>query len=161
MPIYKKAVYTGTFDPFTNGHQNIVERSLKYFDELTVLVAVSPTKGPLFSMSERVQMLQEIFKNHEKIKVDSYSGLVVDYAKEHNIGSLIRGLRPTGDFEKEFQMASMNNQLDNQLETIFLMTASEHYFISSSLVKEVFIHGGDVKKFVPKLILKKLQEKIG
>lgn len=160
MASYKKAVYTGTFDPFTNGHFNIVKRSLKLFDEITVLVAVSPTKSSLFSMEERVEMLQELFKDYEKVKVDSHVGLVVEYAKKNDIGNLVRGLRPTGDFENEFQMASMNNRLNTDLETVFLMTAGKHYFISSTLVKEVFTHGGDVTNFVPKLIGEKLAGKL-
>ena len=159
MATYNKAVYTGTFDPFTNGHLNIVERSLKFFDEVTVLVAVSPTKKPLFSKEERVSMLEELFKDNPKVKVDSHDGLVVEYAKNNNIGTLVRGLRPTGDFENEFQMASMNNNLNKDIETLFLMTAGKHYFVSSTLVKEVFTHGGNVTSYVPATIAEKLKGK--
>lgn len=150
----KKAVYAGTFDPFTNGHDDILKRALNLFDEVTVLIAVSPSKTPLFSAQERVEMLTEHFKDNSKVKVDSWSGLLVDYAKKNKIDTIIRGLRPTGDFEVEFQMASMNNKLYPEIETVFLMTEGQNYYISSSLVKEVFKHDGDVSEFVPEIINK-------
>lgn len=157
----KKAVYAGTFDPFTNGHDDILKRSLSLFEEVTVLVAVSPSKKPLFSADERVEMLREHFKNEPQVKVDSWAGLLVDYAKQNNIGVLIRGLRPTGDFEFEFQMASMNNKLYPELETVFLVTEGQNYYISSSLVKEIYNHGRDVSEFVPTAILDRLVKKLG
>ncbi|PIP94784.1 MAG: pantetheine-phosphate adenylyltransferase [Bdellovibrio sp. CG12_big_fil_rev_8_21_14_0_65_39_13] len=155
----KKAIYAGTFDPFTNGHQDILIRSLELFEEVTILIAISPTKQPLSSMEDRVAMLKEHFKNEPKIKVDSWDGLVVDYARKHKIGAMLRGLRPTGDFEIEFQMASMNQKLYPDLETVFLMTRGKHYFISSTLVKEIFHHGGDISEFVPPTIAKYLVKK--
>lgn len=155
----KKAIYAGTFDPFTNGHQDILLRSLELFDEVTLLIAVSPTKKPLCSMKDRVKMLKEHFKNQPKIKVDSWDGLVVEYARKHKIGALLRGLRPTGDFEIEFQMASMNQKLYPDLETVFLMTRGKHYFISSTLVKEIYNHGGDISEFVPDTVAKYLVRK--
>lgn len=148
----KKAVYAGTFDPFTNGHDDILKRALNLFDEVTVLIAVSPSKVPLFSAEDRVKMLEEHFSDDSKVKVDSWGGLLVDYAKNNKIDTIIRGLRPTGDFEVEFQMASMNNKLYPEIETIFLMTEGQNYYISSSLVKEVYRHDGDVSEFVPKVI---------
>lgn len=155
----KKAIYAGTFDPFTNGHQDILVRSLDLFEQVTILIAVSPTKQPLSSMEDRVAMLKEHFKNEPKIKVDSWDGLVVDYARKHKIGAMLRGLRPTGDFEIEFQMASMNQKLYPDLETVFLMTRGKHYFISSTLVKEIYHHGGDISEFVPPTIVKYLTKK--
>ncbi|WP_372654980.1 pantetheine-phosphate adenylyltransferase [Halobacteriovorax sp.] len=148
----KKAVYAGTFDPFTNGHDDILKRALNLFDEVTVLIAVSPSKVPLFSAEDRVKMLEEHFSEDPKVKVDSWGGLLVDYAKKNKIDTIIRGLRPTGDFEVEFQMASMNNKLYPEIETIFLMTEGQNYYISSSLVKEVYRHDGDVSEFVPQVI---------
>jgi pantetheine-phosphate adenylyltransferase len=150
----RKAVYAGTFDPFTNGHDDILKRSLNLFDEVTVLLAVSPSKKPLFSVEDRLAMLNELFKDEKKVNVDSWEGLLVDYAKQNSIGSIIRGLRPTGDFEFEFQMASMNKNLYPEIETVFLMTEGQNYFISSSLVKEVYNHDGNVKDFLPPTIYK-------
>ncbi|PIK16580.1 pantetheine-phosphate adenylyltransferase [Halobacteriovorax sp. JY17] len=148
----KKAVYAGTFDPFTNGHDDILKRALNLFDEITVLIAVSPSKVPLFSVEQRTEMLEEHFKDESRVKVDSWDGLLVDYAKKKSIDTIIRGLRPTGDFEVEFQMASMNNKLYPEIETVFLMTEGQNYYISSSLVKEVYKHDGDVSEFVPNVI---------
>ena len=131
----KKALYAGTFDPFTNGHLDIVQRAIKIFDELTILVAVSPTKKPFMSTESRLEVLAKLFAHEPKVKVDSWNGLVVDYAKKNNIGSIVRGLRPTGDFEIEFQMASMNRKINHDCDTVFLMTSEKLYYISSSLVK--------------------------
>jgi pantetheine-phosphate adenylyltransferase len=150
----RKALYAGTFDPFTNGHDDILTRSLSLFDEVTVLLAISPSKKPLFTIEQRLEMLKEHFKDEPKVKVDSCSGLLVDYAKKNDIGTIVRGLRPTGDFEFEFQMASMNNKLYPEIETVFLMTEGQNYFISSSLVKEVHNHEGQVKDFLPDTIYK-------
>ena len=155
--MHRRAIYAGTFDPFTVGHNDILQRSLKLFDEVTVLIAISPSKKPMFSTEERMEMLKEHFADNDKVKVDTWSGLIVDYAKQNEIGSILRGLRPTGDFEIEFQMASMNNKLFPEIETVFLMTEGENYYISSTLVKEVYKHGGNVKDFVPPAILKKLK----
>ncbi len=155
--MHRRAIYAGTFDPFTVGHNDILQRSLKIFDEVTVLVAVSPTKKPMFSKEERLEMLEEHFKDYDNVNVDTWGGLIVDYAKQKGIGSIIRGLRPTGDFEIEFQMASMNNKIYPDIETVFLMTEGENYYISSTLVKEVYRHGGDVVDFLPKAIFEKLK----
>ncbi len=154
----RKAVYAGTFDPFTNGHLDIVQRALKIFDELTVLVAVSPTKKPFLGQDRRVELLEQLFKDEKKIKVDSWDGLIVEYARKNKINSIVRGLRPTGDFEIEFQMASMNRKINQECDTVFLMTSEKLYYISSSLVKEVFNHGGDISPFVPPSILDELMK---
>lgn len=158
MPHHKKAIYAGTFDPFTKGHENIVERAIEVFDSVTILLAKSPTKKPLFTPDQRVEMLEELYKDNDKVFVDSWEGLVVDYAREKQIHTLIRGLRPTGDFEIEFQMASMNNKLFSDIETLFFMTEGQYYFVSSTLVREIYSHGGDISDFVPKTILKFLNK---
>jgi pantetheine-phosphate adenylyltransferase len=157
----RKAVYAGTFDPFTNGHLDIVQRALKIFDEVTILVAVSPSKKPFLEQDKRVDLLKSLFKDEKKVKVDSWDGLIVEYARKNKISSIVRGLRPTGDFEIEFQMASMNRKINQECDTVFLMTSEKLYYISSSLVKEVFNHGGDVSPFVPSIILDELLKSRG
>jgi pantetheine-phosphate adenylyltransferase len=154
----KRGIYAGTFDPFTNGHLDIVQRALTLFDEIVVLVAVSPNKKPLMSTEQRVAVLRELFASEPKIKVDSWSGLIVEYGRINNIESIIRGLRPTGDFEIEFQMASMNRKINPVCDTVFLMTSEKLYYISSSLVKEVFLHNGDVTPFVPPIVYEELKK---
>lgn len=153
----KKAIYAGTFDPFTNGHDNILQRAINIFDEVTVLLAVSPTKKPLLEIDDRLKLLEEHLSQYPNAKVDKFEGLVVDYAKRNKIGSLVRGLRPTGDFEIEFQMAAMNKELCPDVETVFLMTEGDNYFVSSTLVREILSHGGDVQKFVPPKIYEGLK----
>lgn len=148
----KTALYAGSFDPFTKGHLDIIERALKIYDEITIVIAVSPTKKSFMSKETRKSLLGELFKSEKRIKIDDTDGLIVDYAKEHDIDCIVRGLRPTGDFEIEFQMASMNRRLYPKTETVFLMTGENLYFVSSSLVKEVFSHGGEIKDFVPEVI---------
>jgi len=155
----KSALYAGSFDPFTNGHLDIVKRALKIFDEVVILIAVSPSKKSFFDKETKKKLIEEIFQDDERVKVDSWDGLLVDYAKEQDISAIVRGLRPTGDFEFEFQMASMNRKLIPEIETVFLMTGENLYYISSSLVKEVFNHGGDVERFVPEAIFKELMKK--
>lgn len=152
----KKAIYPGTFDPFTKGHDDILQRAMRVFDEVTILVAVAPAKKALFSQDERVSMIREHFSGKEGVKVAKWDGLVVQYAKENDINAIVRGLRPTGDFEMEFQMASMNNHLNNEIDTFFLPTGGSHYFVSSSLVKELHKHGRSIEEFVPQAIMKYL-----
>jgi len=154
----KRALYAGTFDPFTNGHLDIVERAIKIFDEVIILVAVSPTKKPFMSTEARVDVLKQIFSHEPKVSVDSWSGLIVEYARQKGIGSIVRGLRPTGDFEIEFQMASMNRKINAECDTVFLMTSEKLYYISSSLVKEVYTHDGDITPFVPPLVHEEMKK---
>ena len=149
----QKALYAGTFDPFTYAHNDILMRSLKIFDEITVLIAISPVKIPMLTKQERISMIRKHFQGLKNVLVDSWEGLIVDYARTNNITSIIRGLRPTGDFESEFQMASMNKQLNKEIETIFLATGLGNYFISSSLVKELWNHGHNIDDFVPPAVL--------
>ena len=154
----KRALYAGTFDPFTNGHLDIVQRAVKIFDEITVLVAVSPAKKPFMSTEARVDVLKKLFAHEPNVVVDSWSGLIVEYARVNNISSIVRGLRPTGDFEIEFQMASMNRKINAECDTIFLMTSEKLYYISSSLVKEVYTHNGDITPFVPPMVLEEMKK---
>jgi pantetheine-phosphate adenylyltransferase len=149
----KTAIYPGTFDPFTNGHDDILRRALRVFDKVIILVAVSPAKKSLFTQSQRVEMIKDHLKNQPNTAVDSWNGLIVDYAKKHKINAIVRGLRPTGDFEMEFQMASMNNHLYEEIDTFFLPTGGKHYFVSSSLVKELHKNGRDITEFIPKAVL--------
>lgn len=154
----KRAVYAGTFDPFTNGHLDIVQRAVKIYDEIIVLVAVSPTKTPFMSTEVRVGLLKKLFAHEPKVKVESWAGLIVEYARQNKIQSIVRGLRPTGDFEIEFQMASMNRKINPECDTVFLMTSEKLYYISSSLVKEVYTHDGDITAFVPPLVYEELKK---
>lgn len=154
----KSALYAGTFDPFTNGHLDIVQRALKIFDEVVIIVAVSPTKKPLLSTEQRVSVLKRLFAHEPKISVVAWDGLIVEYARQNKISSIVRGLRPTGDFEIEFQMASMNRKINPDCDTVFLMTSEKLYYISSSLVKEVYLHDGDISSFVPPLVQDELQK---
>jgi pantetheine-phosphate adenylyltransferase len=153
----KSALYAGSFDPFTNGHFDIVERGLTLFDEITIVIAVSPSKKSLIAKDERKLLLEKLYVDNPKVKIDTWDGLIVEYAKINKINSIIRGLRPTGDFEIEFQMASMNRKLHSGAETVFLMTGENHYYVSSSLVKEVHNHGGDISEFVPPVVLEYLE----
>lgn len=155
----KRAVYAGSFDPFTIGHMDIVKRAVSIFDELIIVIAVSPLKKHLLSKEERVEMLNSLFSDNPKIKVTEWDGLLVDFAKENDVHAIVRGLRPTGDFEIEFQMASMNRKLHPELETVFFTTGENLYYISSSLVKEIYGHGGDIKKFVPELVFNELEKR--
>lgn len=155
---YKNAIYAGTFDPFTNGHRDVVSKAINIFDSLTILVAKSPTKSPFISVENRVLMLQELFKKEPKIKVVNWNGLIVDFAKKNKIGTIVRGLRPTGDFENEYQMAVMNNKLFPEIQTVFFMTGGDVNYISSSLVREIHGHGGDVSNFLPQQVMKYLKK---
>jgi len=153
-PMKKVGIYAGTFDPFTNGHLAILDRALDFLDEVILLVSVHGQKSPLLTVSQRVMMCRDLFKDRPRVIVDSWEGLTVDYARKHNVKLLLRGLRPTGDFENEIQMAALNRSLNPEVDTIFLTT--EHYFVSSSLVREVLAYGSDIAKFVPEVIVRHL-----
>jgi pantetheine-phosphate adenylyltransferase len=143
-----KAIYPGTFDPVTNGHTDLIERASRLFGEVIVGVAASPSKKPCFTLEHRVAMLEQVTSHLDNVKVVGFSGLLVDFAKSHNANVLIRGLRAVSDFEYEFQLANMNRRLYPDLESVFLTPAEENSFISSTLVKEVALHHGDVEQFV-------------
>ena len=156
-----RAVYPGSFDPVTYGHIDIIERSASVFDKVIVAVFINPAKEPLFSREERVQLLEESVGklSDNNIIIDSFSGLTTDYVKKQNAGAIIRGLRAISDFEGEFQMASMNKQLNANIETIFFMTDTKYSFLSSSVIKEVAQFGGDVSDLVPDCIREALYKK--
>ena len=156
----KTAVYPGTFDPVTNGHIDIIERSLKLFDRLYVVVADNPNKKSTFSAKERVEMLKEALKIHDrKIEVEYHNGLLLEYVKNKKSGVIIRGLRATSDFEFEFQRALFNREFSKEIETIFLMTKDDYSFLSSSIIKEIAMFSGPVTGFVPNIVEQKLKEK--
>ena len=154
-----KAVYPGSFDPITNGHLNIINRASKLYDELIVLVAISPAKKPFFSIEEKVNMIKDSVKDLPNVKVDFYEGLVVDYASKNNVQVLVRGLRAVSDFEYEFQLAAANRFINNEIEMVFFMANSENNFISSSMIKEMALAGQDVSSLVPPMVTKDLKEK--
>jgi len=153
------ALYAGSFDPFTNGHLDICQRALKIFNSLTIVIAKSPSKKNLFTDNERYDLVKELFADDERIQVVSWEGLIIDYAKKNKVDVLVRGLRPTGDFDNEFQMALMNRNLGSDVETVFFVSDETKSYVSSSLVREIWGHGGDVEQFVPETILKALRKK--
>ena len=154
-----RVVYPGSFDPVTKGHLNIIKRAANIFDEVIVSVFNNPNKDPIFSMEERVELLKETTAEISEVRVDSFSGLTTNYVKSKNASAIIRGLRAVSDFEGEFQMASMNKELDPEIETIFLMTDSKYAFLSSSVVKEVAQFGGSMDNVVPKVVEEALLNK--
>ncbi len=157
------AIYPGSFDPLTLGHDDIVRRSLKLADRLIVAVAGTATqeKAAAFSVEERVEVMQEVYEDEPRVEVASFSGLLVDFARERAARLIIRGLRAVSDFEYEFQMALMNRSLWPEIEVIFMAPASSYTFLSSSLVREVASLGGDVSRFVPAPVLVRLQRRYG
>lgn len=161
--VKKVAIVPGSFDPITNGHIDIIERSSKIFDRVIVAILVNPDKKYLFTREERLEMIENIFKNNPEInnvEVDSFSGLLVNYAKKVNSSVIIRGLRAVSDFEYEMQLTSMNKTLDDSIETFYMMTNTKYSFISSSIVKGVSGFGADLTKFVPKSVAEKLEQKL-
>ncbi|MBO5291704.1 MAG: pantetheine-phosphate adenylyltransferase [Lachnospiraceae bacterium] len=158
----KAAIYPGSFDPVTFGHLDIIRRSAEIFDELTVSVLNNKTKTPLFSVEERVKILEEATKDLPNVKIDSFSGLLIDYAKEKNVHVAIRGLRAITDFEYELQIAQTNHKLSGgKLDTMFLTTTLEYAYLSSSSVKEIASFGGDISQCVPEFVAKQIYEKYG
>ena len=156
----KTAVYPGTFDPVTNGHIDIIERSLKLFDKLYVVVGDNPQKTPTLTSEERVWILKEALKKHNnRIEVEHFEGLLLNYVKKKKSNVIIRGLRAISDFEFEFSRALLNRELEGDIETIFIMTKDDYAFISSSIIKEIAMFGGSVKGFVPEIVEIKLKEK--
>lgn len=143
-----RVIYPGTFDPITNGHADLVERASNLFDEVVVGVAASPSKQPWFTLAQRVSMVEEAIRHLPNVRVTGFSGLLIDFAKQAEANVLIRGLRAVSDFEYEFQLANMNRRLMPELETVFLTPSEENSFISSTLVREVALHGGDIAQFV-------------
>jgi len=155
-----KAVYPGTFDPMTRGHEDIVRRAAGLFSEVVVAVAQNPGKQPFFDLTERVEMATELLADCTNVKVMGFSGLLMQFVREQGARVVLRGLRAASDFEHEFQLAGMNRHLFPEVETIFLTPAEQYMFISASLVREIAVLGGDVSKFVSPLIQQHLQRKI-
>jgi pantetheine-phosphate adenylyltransferase len=154
----KKAIFPGSFDPITNGHVDIIERCLEIFNKILVAVLENPKKRPLFSTKERVNMIREIFAGRENIEVKSFDGLLIEYAEKNRVKVIIRGLRAISDFEYELQMALMNQKLNPKIETFFMMPNISYSYISSKLVKEIFMLGGHLEGLVPEPVAKRLQE---
>ncbi len=155
------AVYPGSFDPVTLGHLDIIKRSSKIFDEVIVAVMFNRNKKPLFSVDERIALLIDATRNIPNVRVDSHEGLLVDYLSKNNHQIIVKGLRAISDFEAEFQMASVNQKLLKELETVFIMTRTEYMYLSSSIVKEVANFGGDISNFVTDEVRQAIESKLG
>lgn len=154
-------IYPGTFDPITNGHIDVVDRCLKLFEKVVVAVGYQVEKSPLFTVEERMEMMHEVLKERKNVEVDTFDGLLVDYAHSKGAVAVVRGLRAVSDFEYEFQMALMSRKLLPSVERIFLVPAEEHVYLSSSVVKEIAGLGGDISQFVPKVVADRLKVKQG
>jgi pantetheine-phosphate adenylyltransferase len=159
-PAGVRAIYPGSFDPITNGHLDILDRSLHLFSEVTIVVAGTGRKEPLFSNEERVELIREVVADRPKVKVDLWSGLIMDYARDNGFSAVVRGLRAASDFEYEFMMASMNKQINPGVETVFMMTGQNLFFVSSTMIKELFNYGGDISHYVPPAVVERLKKKI-
>ena len=158
----RRAIYPGSFDPVTTGHLDLIERACKLFDEVIVAILVNPGKSGMFDLSERVAMLNDVVNaRSKKVIVDTFEGLLVDYAVTKEAHAVVRGIRAISDYEYELQMALMNRRLCPQVETVFLMSAEENSYISSRLVKEVFSLGGKIDGLVPDLVIERMRAKLG
>ena len=155
------AIYPGSFDPITSGHLDLIERGCRLFDRLIIAILRNENKQPLFTVEERIEMLREVVGHFPNVEVDSFNGLLVDYAAEKNATALVRGIRAISDYEYELQMALMNRRLRPDMETVFLMASEAHSFISSRLVKEVFALGGNITGLVPPSVEVQLRKRLG
>lgn len=153
------AMYPGTFDPMTRGHEQLVRRCARLFDRVVVAIAANPKKTPLFSLDERVGLAREVLKDLGEVTVSGYDALTVEFAQRHNLGVIVRGLRAVSDFEFEFQLATMNRHLAKDVETVYLTPTEEFTFVSSTLVREIAAYGGDVSPFVHPYVEERLHEK--
>jgi pantetheine-phosphate adenylyltransferase len=158
--ITNRAIYPGSFDPITFGHVNIVKRALKIFDQIIVAVAINTTKQGTFTIEERVDMMQEVFKGEPNVEVVSFSGLLVDYVRTRNARAILRGIRTVTDFDYEFQMALANKSLDPDVEQVFMMTEGKYLYHSSSIIKEIVSLGGAVQEMLPPIVEKRMREKL-
>jgi pantetheine-phosphate adenylyltransferase len=159
MSVDTLAIYPGSFDPLTNGHVDIIQRGAKLFDRIVVAILLNVEKSPLFTVAERVDIAREVFADNPKVEVDTFDGLLVDYARRKHAGVIVRGLRAISDFEYEMQMALMNRNLNPNVETVFMMPAEPYTYVSSRLVKEVAALGGSVTNLVPRLVEERLRHK--
>ena len=157
----RAAIYPGSFDPLTNGHVAIIQRGLKLFDRLVVAVANNPQKTPLFTVSERKEFILEAVGHDPRVEVDSFDGLLVDYVNSSGIHTVLRGLRAVSDFEYEFQLANMNRKLQPDLETVFVMTGEDYFYVTARLVREVATFGGDVSPLVPPHVAEGMKRILG
>jgi pantetheine-phosphate adenylyltransferase len=153
------AIYPGSFDPLTNGHVDIIRRGARLFDRIIIAVLINLEKAPLFTVPERVDIAREAFSGNANVEVDTFDGLLVDYARKRRAGVIVKGLRAVSDFEFEMQMALMNRRLNPRVETVFMMPAAEYSYISSRLVKEVVMLGGSVAGLVPPAVERRLQDR--
>nr|MBP3724386.1 pantetheine-phosphate adenylyltransferase [Campylobacter sp.] len=153
-----KCIYPGTFDPITNGHVDVIERALKVFDEVIVAIALNESKTPYFSLEKRINLAQNALSNLKGVRVVGFDNLLVDFAKEQGVNTIVRGLRAVSDFEYELQMGYANASQWNDLETIYFMPSLKNAFISSSIVRSILKHGGDISKLVPSSILRSIKE---
>ena len=157
----KRAVYPGTFDPITNGHEDLVQRASRLFDEVIVGVAHSQAKRPFFSLEERVGIAKEVLAPYANVKVLGFAGLLSEFVREHQAGIILRGLRAVSDFEYEFQLAGMNRTLAPGVETLFLTPSDRYLFLSATIVREIAVLGGDISSFVHPVTAQRIREKIG
>ena len=153
------AIYPGSFDPLTNGHVDIIHRGARLFDRIVIAVLINLEKAPLFTVPERVEIARDAFKDRPNVEVDTFDGLLVDYARKKGARVIVRGLRAISDFEYEMQMALMNRRLNGEVETVFMMPAEPYTYVSSRLVKEVVALGGSVNGLVPEIVERRLREK--
>jgi pantetheine-phosphate adenylyltransferase len=147
-----RAMYPGTFDPFTNGHNDLVRRACRIFDHVVVAIAANPGKAPLFTLEQRMALARQVLADVPNVEVAGYSGLTVNFAREHGLNAIVRGLRAVSDFEFEFQLATMNRHLSDEVETVFLTPTEQFNFISSTLIREIASLGGDIREFVHPLV---------
>ncbi|MBX9904506.1 MAG: pantetheine-phosphate adenylyltransferase [Burkholderiales bacterium] len=156
----KKAVYPGTFDPMTLGHEDLVRRAARLFDHVVLAVADSKTKRPLFTLAERIDMARDALKDVKNVTVEGFSGLLMQFVREHEARVVLRGVRAVSDFDYEFQLAGMNRKMHPEVETVFMTPGEEYMFLSATLVREISVMGGDVSKFVSPVIASRLKSKI-
>jgi len=154
-----RAMYPGTFDPFTNGHNDLVRRACRIFDHVVVAIAANPGKAPLFTLEQRVDLVQRVLADVPNVEVTGYTGLTVDFARTHGLNVIVRGLRAVSDFEFEFQLATMSRHLNDQVETVFLTPTEQFNFVSSTLIREIASFGGNVSEFVHPIVAEALRNR--
>jgi len=155
-----RAMYPGTFDPFTNGHNDLVRRACRIFDHVVVAIAANPGKAPLFTLEQRMALARRVLEDVPNVEVAGYSGLTVNFAREHGLNAIVRGLRAVSDFEFEFQLATMNRHLSSEVETVFLTPTEQFNFISSTLIREIASLGGDIREFVHPLVAEAIRQRL-